>query len=225
MPSDHDWIDLGSVSDLSAEPLTLVEAKGAKICVSFDAGVFGAVGAVCIHRGGPLPEGQLIDGQIECPWHHWHYDRITGAAIGKPGGVARYDVEVRDGRVFAAPFSGAAVAVPAAPMTVQHPLERPIVRAPGPIRVVGISTTVMNHESPRTSTSERLLTVALDHAGAALGAETKLLKLNDLKFRNCEGITRRAPRRAPGPARLLRTTRLTKCSRCTRPSCSGRTSR
>jgi multimeric flavodoxin WrbA len=57
----------------------------------------------------------------------------------------------------------------------------------GPLRVAGISTTVMNRDTPRYSTSERLLGVALDHASFALGAETRLLKLNDLTFRNCEG--------------------------------------
>jgi multimeric flavodoxin WrbA len=72
-------------------------------------------------------------------------------------------------------------------MSGVHPLERPIVRVPGPIRVVGISTTVMNRQHPRVSTSERLLTAALDHARGTLGAETQLLKLNDLTFRHCEG--------------------------------------
>jgi multimeric flavodoxin WrbA len=45
----------------------------------------------------------------------------------------------------------------------------------------------MNRNAPRASTSERLLTIALDHAAASLGAEVQLLKLNDLRFRNCEG--------------------------------------
>jgi nitrite reductase/ring-hydroxylating ferredoxin subunit/multimeric flavodoxin WrbA len=188
MSSDHDWIDLGDVADLSAKPLSLVEANGSKICVSFDAGVFGAVSAVCIHRGGPLDEGRLIDGCIECPWHHWRYDRITGAAQGKPGGVAKYDVQVREDRVYAAPAGSSATAHSApAPLAVRHPLERPIVRQPGPLRVVGISTTNMNLEAPRSSTSEQLLNIALGHASEALGAETKLIKLRELRFRTCEG--------------------------------------
>jgi multimeric flavodoxin WrbA len=44
----------------------------------------------------------------------------------------------------------------------------------------------MNRHLPRYSTSEDLLQVALDHA-ASLGAESKLIRLNDLKFRSCEG--------------------------------------
>ncbi len=53
------------------------------------------------------------------------------------------------------------------------------------MRVVGISTTVMNKEFPRYSTSEDLLQVALDHASAR--AQAKLLRLNDLVFKSCEG--------------------------------------
>ncbi len=188
MSSERIRIDLGLVTDLSARPLTLVETEGLRICVSYADGVFGAVGDTCIHRGGPLHQGRLVENCIECPLHHWRYDRQTGAAQNKPGGVARYAIEVRDGRVFASPPAGAeGETVPVPAPEPAHPLERTIVRAPGGIRVAGISTTVMNRETPRVSTSERLLSIALDHARSALGCETRLLKLNDMKFRNCEG--------------------------------------
>ena len=52
--------------------------------------------------------------------------------------------------------------------------------------MAGISTTVMNVEFPRYSTSEDLLQVSLDYAGS-LGIETSLIRLNDLRFRACEG--------------------------------------
>ena len=65
-------------------------------------------------------------------------------------------------------------------------LERPIKREEGPLRIVGISTTNMNLEHPRYSTSEVLLETALEHAKEG-GAETKLVKLRELGFRNCEG--------------------------------------
>ena len=69
-----------------------------------------------------------------------------------------------------------------------HPLTRPTERAPGPLRIGGISTTAMDEKYPRFSTSEHLLGVALEHARAALGAEAKMIRLNDLKFRHCEGF-------------------------------------
>ena len=60
----------------------------------------------------------------------------------------------------------------------------------------------MDAENPRFSTSEHLLGVALEHAAAALGAETKLIKLNDLKFRNCEGYYSKAAKACTWPCSI-----------------------
>ena len=80
-----------------------------------------------------------------------------------------------------------------------HPLTRSTDRAPGGLRVGGISTTAMDAKNPRFSTSEHLLGVALEHAASALGAETKLIKLNDLNFRNCEGYYSKAAKACTWP--------------------------
>ncbi len=45
----------------------------------------------------------------------------------------------------------------------------------------------MDTKNPRYSTSDKLLEVALEHAKSELGAQTMLIKLNDLEFRTCEG--------------------------------------
>ena len=89
--------------------------------------------------------------------------------------------------------------------SASHPLERPIDRAPGPIRVAGISTTAMNRQNPRTSTSERLLTIALDHAKTGLAAETRLLKLNELRFRTCEGYYSKSAQACTWPCTITQT--------------------
>lgn len=33
---------------------------------------------ICTHEGGPLGEGTLVDGWLECPWHQGHFDYKTG---------------------------------------------------------------------------------------------------------------------------------------------------
>ena len=48
-----------------------------------------------------------------------------------------------------------------------HPLARPIVRAAGPLRLAGISTTAMDEANPRFSGSDHLLGHALREAGAS----------------------------------------------------------
>jgi multimeric flavodoxin WrbA len=75
-------------------------------------------------------------------------------------------------------------------------------REPGPLRVGGISTTAMNAKSPRFSTSEHLLTVALDHARSALDAQTRIIRLNDLSFRNCEGYYSKAAKACTWPCSI-----------------------
>jgi nitrite reductase (NADH) small subunit len=37
-----------------------------------------AIDGVCVHQGGPLAKGRLMDGTIVCPWHGWQYELSTG---------------------------------------------------------------------------------------------------------------------------------------------------
>ncbi len=83
----------------------------------------------------------------------------------------------------------------------------------------------MDAGNPRFSTSEHLLGVALEHAGAALGAETRLLRLNELKFRNCEGYYSKAAKACTWPCSItLDGFRPISSTRCTRWRCTGPTS-
>ena len=59
----------------------------------------------------------------------------------------------------------------------------------------------MDAKNPRFSTSEHLLDVALEHA-RTLGAETKLIKLNDLNFRHCEGYYSKAAKACTWPCSI-----------------------
>jgi nitrite reductase/ring-hydroxylating ferredoxin subunit/uncharacterized membrane protein len=58
-----------------------------------------ALHAQCAHAGGPLPEGKLVDGCIECPWHFSRYDLATGRRTQGPTTFdqPRYQVRKSDG--------------------------------------------------------------------------------------------------------------------------------
>jgi len=58
-------------------------------------GAITALNGVCIHRGGPLGQGQIHDGRVMCPYHLWEFDCRSGACHHDPAkGVATYEVRV-----------------------------------------------------------------------------------------------------------------------------------
>jgi len=180
------WHDLGPVEQFERSALTEAQVGRAKIAVSCRNGEFGAVAGTCNHAGGPLGQGRLDGDYIVCPWHYWKFHRITG--LGEPGyeddRVPRYELKVESGHLWLRTDTATArQKKPHAP----HPLARKIERTGGPVRVVGISTSGMNQEHPRYSTSEALLKVALEHAKTGLQCETQLIRLYDLRVRHCEG--------------------------------------
>jgi multimeric flavodoxin WrbA/nitrite reductase/ring-hydroxylating ferredoxin subunit len=180
------WRDAGPVSGLKEPALRQLEIDGVAIALSWRKGAFSAVSGECNHVKGPLGKGKLRGDYIVCPWHGWKFHRATGR--GEPGYekacLPRHDLKVRGGRLFINLVPANRRAHEVHP---PHPLSRPVKRAPGPIRVAGISTTAMNRQDPRYSTSEELLKTSL-RAAARLGAETKLIRLNDLRFNACGGF-------------------------------------
>jgi phenylpropionate dioxygenase-like ring-hydroxylating dioxygenase large terminal subunit len=64
----------------------------------------------CVHRGGSLSKGKVVDGCIQCPYHGWQFDgsgqcaRIPSLGDKKPPGRAKvdsYPVQEKYGIVFA----------------------------------------------------------------------------------------------------------------------------
>lgn len=199
MAERDQWIDLGAAAELAGKTLQPVEAGTVKIALSCINGAFGAVHNACNHVGGPLGEGALDGDYIICPWHQWKFHRVSG--LGGPGfeedRVPAFPVKVENGRVLLQLNPTKRQKKPHEP----HPLMRPVERAPGPIRVAGISTTAMDKGAPRYSGSDDLLASALKGAEAQ-GCETQLIKLNDLKFRACEGYYSKAAHACTWPCSI-----------------------
>jgi nitrite reductase/ring-hydroxylating ferredoxin subunit/uncharacterized membrane protein len=55
----------------------------------------------CSHRGGPLHEGRVHDGQVTCPWHQSTFRLDDGSIVQGPATAPQpcYDVRVHDGAV------------------------------------------------------------------------------------------------------------------------------
>jgi multimeric flavodoxin WrbA/nitrite reductase/ring-hydroxylating ferredoxin subunit len=200
MSEPEKWIDVGASEDFRHTPLGEARLGERTVAISYRDGVFGVISNRCNHVGGPLGQGRLDGEYVVCPWHQYKFHRCTGE--GEPGyeadKVPGYAVKEQNGRllVSATPTSKRGH-LPHEP----HALARSTDRAPGPLRIAGISTTAMDAANPRFSTSEHLLEVALEQA-KVLGAESKLIRLNDLRFRHCEGYYSKAARACTWPCSI-----------------------
>lgn len=194
------WHDLGPAEQFAKQPVTEAHVRTLKFAITHKDGQFGAISGVCNHVGGPLGQGRLEGDYVVCPWHQWRFHRCTGK--GEPGyeadAVPMHEVKVEQGHLWINLEAATKRShLPHPP----HPLTREIVREDGPVRVAGISTTVMDRTNPRYSTSEALLQIALDHA-ASLGSPTKLIRLDDLKVQNCRGYYSKAAHACTWPCSI-----------------------
>ena len=83
-----DELPVGSVREFQVEGKTLAIAN-------VD-GKFYAINNTCLHRGGPLGQGELQGKILTCHWHGWQYDITTGKLTMNPAvGVECYALEVK----------------------------------------------------------------------------------------------------------------------------------
>lgn len=55
----------------------------------------------CKHQKASLCNGNLKDNVINCPWHGWKYDILTGECLtDKNFKLKRFDVEIVDDQIF-----------------------------------------------------------------------------------------------------------------------------
>jgi NADPH-dependent 2,4-dienoyl-CoA reductase/sulfur reductase-like enzyme/nitrite reductase/ring-hydroxylating ferredoxin subunit len=61
-----------------------------------------AIGAVCSHYSGPLPEGLIVGDTVRCPWHHACFSLRSGEALRPPAltPLSCWKVEQRAGKVY-----------------------------------------------------------------------------------------------------------------------------
>ena len=188
------YIPVIALSELPANSSKSVRQGQKSITLFNYDSVVTALGTACLHMGGDLGQGRvqkLEDGElyVTCPWHGWQYNLKTGLApAGYQDRQAVYGVQVENGmiRVSEEPLSPAFRAVHENdPLADLRNLDYQV--TPGSLNVLGISTTNMNRDLPRPSTSESALQAALDFAVSEFGASVRMIRIRDLDFRHCEG--------------------------------------
>jgi apoptosis-inducing factor 3 len=92
------------VSDIPDGGMLAGHAAGKPILLARQGPEWFAIGAVCSHYSGPLPEGLMVGDTVRCPWHHACFSLRTGEALRPPAlnEVSCWRVEQRGDKVYVA---------------------------------------------------------------------------------------------------------------------------
>ena len=188
-----DFIKVCTKDELPDNSQKVVSIGKKKIALFHFKNKLSAIANACLHKAGPLGLGvvsEKYDGMyVTCPWHGWEYNIETGSAPpGFPDQQAVYEVKA----------DGEYILVSEEPIVKAHrehhanPLLEDLIKlkyqtSENSLNILGISTTNLSADLPRFSTSEDALERSLAYAKEKYGAATKMVKLRELEFRNCEG--------------------------------------
>jgi nitrite reductase/ring-hydroxylating ferredoxin subunit len=73
-----DAIELGTLSEIRSRLPLVLDAFGARMRIVDIDGDWILHAATCPHSRGPLDEGEIVDGEVTCPWHGYRFDLKTG---------------------------------------------------------------------------------------------------------------------------------------------------
>jgi nitrite reductase (NADH) small subunit len=96
-----DFVEVARIEDVPLGRMRAFTVGERKIALYHTADGFFATDNTCPHRGGPLAEGDLIGGEVTCPWHLWGFDVQSGVCTGNASvRVTAHTVRVENGRVL-----------------------------------------------------------------------------------------------------------------------------
>jgi nitrite reductase (NADH) small subunit len=89
------FVPVAKTSEVPPGSARVVVVQGHPVALFNVDGRFYAVSNVCLHRGGPVGEGDLDGTIVTCPMHGWEYDVRTGANTINPAARLRtYEVRL-----------------------------------------------------------------------------------------------------------------------------------
>lgn len=94
-------VDAAAVEALGIDQMELIRGDGERIALARTERGLTAFSDRCTHRGGPLADGVLACGVVQCPWHGSQFDVTTGAVKRGPATepIDTFDVESAGSRV------------------------------------------------------------------------------------------------------------------------------
>jgi nitrite reductase/ring-hydroxylating ferredoxin subunit/uncharacterized membrane protein len=95
-------VDVGPDDELDVDQMKLLRVGSRRVVLARTPEGYVAFDDRCTHKGGPLSDGALVCGTVQCPWHGSQFDVHTGEVKHGPAkdGIECYRVETRGGRVW-----------------------------------------------------------------------------------------------------------------------------
>jgi nitrite reductase/ring-hydroxylating ferredoxin subunit/uncharacterized membrane protein len=84
-----EWTDVGDGAGLEESTPLRVDAAGTPVVVVKAGDRLFALSATCVHAGGPLDEGEVVDGCLRCPWHASTFRLDDGRALRGPAAISQ----------------------------------------------------------------------------------------------------------------------------------------
>lgn len=96
-----DYVAVMDEKDLPANKLVRVDVAGIPAILVKQGNMLYAIAATCSHAGGPLDEGTLENGVVQCPWHGSCFRVSDGGIVNGPATYAQptFSVRVRNGKI------------------------------------------------------------------------------------------------------------------------------
>jgi nitrite reductase/ring-hydroxylating ferredoxin subunit/uncharacterized membrane protein len=95
-------VEVCKSDDLKTDQMKLIHMNGKRIVIGKTEQGYAAFEDSCTHRGGPLSDGVMICGTVQCPWHGSQFDVKTGNLKSGPAKekINVYPVTEENGKVY-----------------------------------------------------------------------------------------------------------------------------
>jgi nitrite reductase/ring-hydroxylating ferredoxin subunit/uncharacterized membrane protein len=99
---DDAVLDVGPDDQLQVDQMKLLSIGDRRLVLARTEQGYVAFDDRCTHKGGPLSDGTLACGRVQCPWHGSQFDVRDGSVHHGPAeeNIATYEVDVKAGRVL-----------------------------------------------------------------------------------------------------------------------------
>jgi nitrite reductase/ring-hydroxylating ferredoxin subunit len=91
-----EWVAVDDAAVPAEGEMVAVTAGDVEVMVTRRQGTLCGLADRCSHQGGPLHEGELVDGRVRCPWHASEFVVADGSVAHGPASAPQPVYDARD---------------------------------------------------------------------------------------------------------------------------------